>query len=84
MSIVGQGALLNGEAQASDFNATGLQGSRAGARFVGGTPSGPPMSGTYRTGDFVIDQSGAMWICTVAGTPGIWVESAGGGAAAGR
>ena len=57
MSIVGQGALLNGEAAATDFNATGLQGARGpGRAFVGGAASGPPISGTYRAGDFVIDQ----------------------------
>lgn len=47
-------------------------------RFVGGTTSGAPASGTFRVGDFSIDQSGYMWICTAAGSPGTWINAASG------
>ena len=28
--------------------------------------------GTFAVGDYVVDQTGAMYVCTVAGTPGTW------------
>ena len=40
---------------------------------------GAPVSGTFAVGDFVIDQTGALWICTSTGTPGTWVNAAAGG-----
>jgi hypothetical protein len=55
----------------------GLTGAVAPARFVGGTTSGAPSAGTFAVGDFVIDQTGGVWICTVAGTPGTWVGMSG-------
>lgn len=62
---------------------SGLTGSVAAARFVGGTVAGAPVAGAHLVGDVVVDQSGALWICTVAGTPGTWVEvGAGGGVTA--
>lgn len=59
----------------------GLTGATAATRFVGGTTSGAPASGTFAVGDFVIDQSGSAWVCTTAGTPGTWTQMGGGGAA---
>lgn len=53
----------------------GPTGATAGARFAGGTTSGAPSSGTFSVGDFVIDQTGAVWVCTAAGTPGTWVAT---------
>jgi hypothetical protein len=57
------------------FAPTGLPGATAATRYVGGTVSGPPASGTFAVGDFVVDQSGAAWVCTVAGSPGTWLGS---------
>lgn len=51
----------------------GLTGATAATRYVGATTSGAPASGTFAVGDYVIDQSGPIWVCTVAGTPGTWV-----------
>ena len=51
---------------------TGMAGATAGTRFVGGTTSGAPTTGTFAVGDYVVDQTGAMWVCTTAGTPGTW------------
>jgi parallel beta-helix repeat protein len=42
----------------------GLAGATAGARFVGGTKSGAPTSGSWQAGDFAIDQTGKVWIYT--------------------
>ena len=52
---------------------TGLPGATAGTRYVGGTVAGAPTIGSFLVGDFIVDQSGAMYVCTVAGTPGTWV-----------
>ena len=59
---------------APDFVATGLTGAVATSRYVGATTSGSPVSGTFAVGDFVIDHSGKIWVCTVAGTPGTWAN----------
>jgi hypothetical protein len=50
----------------------GLPGATAPTRYVGGTVSGAPASGTFAVGDFVIDDTGLLWICTAAGSPGTW------------
>jgi len=54
------------------IGATGLPGATAASRHAGATTSGAPTSGTFAVGDFIVDQSGAMYVCTVAGTPGTW------------
>lgn len=51
---------------------SGLVGATAISRYVGATAAGPPGSGTFAIGDFIIDQSGAVWVCTSAGSPGVW------------
>jgi hypothetical protein len=61
------------------FQTSGLTGATSAARFVGGTASGAPASGTFMVGDFVVAGNGKIWVCTVAGTPGTWVD---GGASA--
>ena len=61
-------------------NALGLTGATATTRYVGATASGAPISGTFALGDYVIDQTGKVWICTTAGTPGTWAQVSGGGA----
>ena len=56
----------------ADLALTGLTGATTATRFVGGTVSGPPVSGTFNVSDCVIDQTGTLWICTTAGSPGTW------------
>jgi hypothetical protein len=51
---------------------TGLTGATSATRFVGGTVSGSPITGAFLKGDFVIDQSGSLWVCITAGSPGSW------------
>lgn len=52
-------------------------GATAATRYVGGTASGAPGSGTFVLGDYVIDQTGKVWICTTGGTPGTWTQGGG-------
>jgi microcystin-dependent protein len=54
--------------------AAGLTGATSASRYAGATASGAPGSGTFFKGDFIVDQTGTVWICTVAGTPGTWVD----------
>lgn len=68
---------FTGVVTAPVLKASGLTGAVAATRFVGGTASGAPASGTFLVGDFVIDQTAKVWICTVAGTPGTWVSASG-------
>lgn len=51
----------------------GLTGATAATRYGGGTASGAPTTGTWAQGDIDIDQTGTLWICITAGTPGTWV-----------
>jgi hypothetical protein len=60
-----------------------LTGATGASRYVGATASGAPGSGTFALGDFVVAQNGHVWVCTVAGTPGTWIDAgAAGGAVA--
>lgn len=63
--------------QLPTLSATGLTGATAASRYAGATASGAPTTGTFATGDFVVDQTGKMWICTAAGSPGTWTSSGG-------
>ncbi len=67
------GAVVAGNADYLAVASGGLTGATTASRYVGGTTTGHPVSGTFSTGDFVIDQSGSLWICTSGGTPGTWV-----------
>ena len=72
------GAVVPGNADYLAVASGGLTGATAATRFVGGTASGHPVAGTFAVGDFVVDQTGTSWVCTVAGTPGTWVSPAAG------
>lgn len=61
---------------------SGLTGATAATRYAGGTASGAPASGAFTVGDFVIDQTGKVWVCTGAGSPGTWAQAGGGGGGA--
>jgi hypothetical protein len=63
----------NSEHLVDAFAPTGLTGAVAPARFVGGTTSGAPVTGTFAVGDYVIAQNAKIWVCAVAGSPGTWV-----------
>lgn len=61
------------------FAPSGLTGATAASRYVGATAAGAPVSGTFSVGDFVISQTGTIYICTIAGSPGTWAAPSGGG-----
>lgn len=54
------------------FAPTGLTGATAASRYAGATASGSPASGTFVAGDWVIDQTGKIWVCSAPGSPGTW------------
>lgn len=66
---------FTGTATSPVFASSGITGSTAASRYVGATTSGAPTSGTFAVGDFVVDESGALWVCTTAGSPGSWLRS---------
>jgi hypothetical protein len=57
----------------------GSTGAAANTRYVGGTASVAPTTGTFATGDFVITQAGSIYICTASGSPGTWTAVSGSG-----
>lgn len=65
--------------EAPALEASGLTGTNAPAYFAGATNSGAPTTGTWTRGSFIVDLSGAGWICTATGTPGTWVGISGAG-----
>jgi len=64
-------SVLGGVDQGGAVMVNGVAGATAGARFVGGTKSGAPTSGSWKAGDFAIDQTGRVWIYTGSA----WVAS---------
>lgn len=53
---------------------TGNTGAGVQSRYMGGTAGGAPTSGTFALNDWVVDDTGNMWVCTAAGSPGTWVS----------
>jgi len=51
-----------------------LTGATNATRYVGGNTSGAPASGTFAVGDFTVNGDGSVYVCTVAGSPGTWVN----------
>ena len=66
------GDMTTGNLTAPALIVSGLTGATAASRYVGATTSGAPASGTFAVGDYVIDQGGIVWVCTTAGSPGVW------------
>lgn len=64
---------FTGSLVAPVVSASGLTGATSASRYVGATTGGAPASGTFVAGDFCVDQTGDIWVCTLAGTPGTWV-----------
>lgn len=69
------GSTSTGEQVAPSFKASGKTGATAVSPILaGGTTSGAPVSGAHLQGELVTDDTGKLWYCTTAGTPGTWVE----------
>lgn len=66
----------SGILSAPAFGPTGLSGATSASRYAGATAGGPPTTGTFLTGDWVLDTAwGNMWTCVAGGTPGTWSAS---------
>lgn len=86
MSTIAPGRLLN-VTDAASFVALSQQNwviaseelFRRVPTYQNGTPNtlnGPPTTGAWNGGDFWRDQNRAEFVCTVAGTPGTWRQTA--------
>lgn len=53
---------------------TGLTGATTASRYVGGTATVAPATGTFSVGDFVITVTGKIFVCTTGGSPGTWTN----------
>jgi hypothetical protein len=74
-SVFGRsGAVTAGNADYLAVSHGGLTGAVAATRFVGGTATGHPTTGTFAVGDFVVTQDAHVIVCTTAGTPGTWTD----------
>ena len=69
------GAVVPANADYLAVASGGLTGAVAATRFVGGTTNGAPTAGTFAVGDFIVDQTASIWVCTIAGTPGTWATT---------
>jgi hypothetical protein len=78
IAVLNAAAAFSSTVGGTVFSASGLTGATAASRYVGATASGAPVSGTFLLGDFVIDQTGKVYVCTTAGTPGTWTQVGGG------
>lgn len=77
------GFTATGEIAAPSLKASGKTGATTSpAILAGGTNTGnAPASGAHVVGELVVGHDGTLYVCTVAGTPGTWVEATGGGGA---
>ncbi|MBU6288846.1 MAG: hypothetical protein KGS10_11850 [Chloroflexi bacterium] len=71
-NIGGDVVVSSGSVTGVTLKAAGLTGATQVSRYVGATTSGAPSTGTFSVGDYVIDQSGAIHVCTTGGSPGTW------------
>lgn len=69
------GGTMSGELVVPDLKVTGLTGSVQPLRLVGATATGAPTTGAHLATDVVVTQDGHVFVCTVAGTPGTWVDA---------
>ena len=65
---------FTGTATTPALAVSGFTGATTPTRYVGGVSGATPTTGVFQTGDYVIDVTGAVWICTAAGTPGTWTS----------
>lgn len=76
VTLTGVGASsVAGTMGATAFVPAGLTGSVAASRWVGATATGAPTTGAHNLGDWITTQDGHFFVCTVAGTPGTWVNA---------
>jgi hypothetical protein len=75
--LIANDLIVDGGIIAPLFVPRGLPGaSDAQTRFVGGTTQGPPTTGTFEVGDYVVShQDGMFLICIEGGSPGVWQQT---------
>lgn len=63
---------------APQWKATGVTGANTTPLTISGAnATGAPASGAHVKGEIAGDDTGKLWYCTVAGTPGTWVQIGG-------
>ena len=70
-------AALFRELTADNFTILAEEIAKRVATYQNGSPTtiiGPPTSGTHVLAEFWRDVLGGEWVCTVAGTPGTWIQ----------
>jgi hypothetical protein len=72
--VLGQANAFTVEQTVLDLKVSGIGGATSASRYVGATSGAAPASGAFLLGDYAIDQTGVIWICTTAGTPGTWTK----------
>ena len=55
------GAVVPANADYLAVASGGLTGATNATRYVGGTTNGPPSSGTFAVGDFIVDETASIW-----------------------
>lgn len=50
-------------------------GASSNSGYMGGVNGAAPTSGTFATGDYVVDQTGPIRVCTSGGSPGTWAAT---------
>lgn len=73
-AVSGTTISLSGNDSAATFAASGIGTATTSTRYVGGTNNGPPTgtSQAFSVGDWVVDLTATIWVCTTAGSPGVW------------
>jgi hypothetical protein len=62
------------KAQSANGYGVHTQGGLAPLRLVPAGTDGPPTAGAHVVGEVYVDTTGAVFVCTAAGTPGTWKE----------
>lgn len=69
---------FTGTPQSPVWKSTGTTGANNGSVVLtGSNASGSPSSGAHLKGEVAGDDTGKLWYCTVAGTPGTWINTGG-------
>jgi len=63
---------VGGDISGRSLAISGLSGAAVASRYVGATLAGPPTTGIFNLGDYVVSQDGSVYVCTTAGSPGAW------------
>ena len=69
------GTVISGSGVTANTTITGVTNTSTATVSISQTVSSTTIRiGSFVVGDYSIDQTGAIWICTAAGTPGAWTQ----------